>query len=109
MAFRRSPNPYNTLASPSRNDLLAAREKVAAREREASAHVDSLRDVMDMMSHELAAKQIDPVRTAQLIVQAGERAMARTPVQLPPKGSTARFIVLAGMRARNEKLPDDAD
>jgi hypothetical protein len=104
MAYR--PSLFNALAQRNRRDLLAAREKVAAREREALAHVDSLRDIMDSMSNELAAKQIDPIRTAALIVAAGERAMARTPVPLP-KDKTARFIVSSGMKARNERVPDD--
>jgi hypothetical protein len=98
MAFR---DRFNTLSA--RNRLVAERERLVAAERRASAHVDDLRAIMDDMSNELAQRSIDPVRTAALIVRAGEKARGRVPTPLPPKGSTARAIVLAGMRARGEK------
>jgi hypothetical protein len=37
----------------------------------------------------------------------GARAGAPTP--LPPKGSTTRLIIVAGMKARTEKVPDELE
>jgi hypothetical protein len=98
-------NPYNTL--PSRNDLLAARARVARAEREATARANDLRWVMDSMTEELRSQPINAERTARLITAAGDWVRAGCPPKLPPKGSTARLIVISGMLARNEKIPDD--
>jgi hypothetical protein len=102
MAYR--PSLFNFLAQWNRRDLLVAREKLAREESRATSHVNDLRDLLDSMSNELAQRgPIDPVRTAQLITAAGDKARAGAPVKLPPRGSAARLIVLAGMRARGEK------
>jgi hypothetical protein len=41
-----------------------------------------------------------------MVVEAGEKARGRVPPQLPPKGSLARFVVLAGRKAKGEKVDD---
>jgi hypothetical protein len=109
MAFRRVLPPLSTLAprAPSRNQLLASREKLAREERAAAEQVRQLRSILDDMSNELAQRPIDPKRAAALIIAAGDRARAGAPVKLPPRGSTARLIVVSGMRARGEKVRDD--
>ena len=56
---------------------------------------------------ELPRVDIDPAATAELIVRAGRVARGEVPTPLPPKGSVARLIVEAGMRARNEVVPND--
>jgi hypothetical protein len=93
---------------PNRNQLLASRAQVAREERAAVERVQDLRWIMDSMTDELRQTRIDPVRTAALIVAAGDAARAGAPVRLPAKGSAARLILDAGERARGRK-PDDAE
>jgi hypothetical protein len=111
------PPPISTLTSraqpsrePSRNDLLATRERLTAEERKAAAHLDEVRAALDDLGNQLhgevgfvQAPVTDPERLAAQIVEAGRKARAEVPPALPPRGSTARLIVLAGMRARGEK------
>jgi hypothetical protein len=105
MPFRRSP--YNTL-TPSRSQLLASRAKLAQQERAAVERVNDLRWIMDSMSDELRQKALNPGRVAALVIAAGDAARSGCPPPLPPKGSVARFVVLAGMKARGEKdIPDE--
>jgi hypothetical protein len=133
MAFRR----FQSIGSPSsllaslprlRNQLVAERERLAAEERRLAKQIDnlrsrqddlsnrlhqpqnpSLREVRDMMTEEAAQRPIEPSKVAAFVLRAGELARGRVPPPLPPKGSVARFVVLAGMKARNEKIPDDAE
>jgi hypothetical protein len=118
--FRRVP-PLSTLTpraqssrEPSRNDLLATRERLATEERKAAAHLDEVRAALDDLGNQLhgdggfvQAPVADPERLAAQIVEAGRKARAEVPPPLPPKGSVARLIVIAGMKARNEKVPPD--
>jgi hypothetical protein len=85
--------------------LIASREKVA--ERKALAHVDSLRDIMDSMSNELAERTLDPAKVAKLISEAGDRARSGAPTKLPPRGSAARPIIDCGERARGRKTESE--
>jgi hypothetical protein len=124
MAFQ-TPNPYNTLASRNRNDLLAKREQLLAQEARLARQIDQLRsqqddlsnqlmqpnptlaDVRSMMDEERAQRPMNPSEFAKFVIEAGERARGKVPPPLPPRGSVARFVVLAGMKARNEKITDD--
>jgi hypothetical protein len=108
----------------SRNDLVAERERLHAQEQRLARQIDLLRSRQDdlsnqlmrpnptlaevgaMMDREVAQRPLDAAAGARLISQAGDRARSGAPVPLPPKGSTARLIVVAGMKARNEKIPD---
>jgi hypothetical protein len=91
---------------PIRNQLLASRERLAREERAAVARVHDLRWVKDSMTEELAQRPLDTAKGAALIVAAGDLARAGNPVRLPPRGSTARLIVLAGRKARGEEISD---
>jgi hypothetical protein len=110
MAFRRtlygSPPPLLAALPRLRNDLLASRARLACEEAKAVERVDQLRSIMDDMSNELAQRPIDPVRTAALIVRAGDAARSGAPVKLPPKGSAARLIIDCGDISRGRKLPE---
>jgi hypothetical protein len=83
-----------------RNQLVASRERLAREEAKASAHVDSLRSIMDDMSNELAQQQIDPKRAAAFILRAHARATGEVRAPLPPRGSVARLMVNADRKRR---------
>jgi hypothetical protein len=104
MGFRRNlfGSPPSLLANLPRlrNKLVAERERLAREEAKAVERVDTLRDIMDSMSNELAQRQIDPTKTAALILKAGARARGEIPQPLPPVGSTARMIVNADRKRR---------
>jgi hypothetical protein len=69
----------------------------------------TLADIGRMMDREAQQRvdwgPSDPCKVAAFIVRAGEKANARTPVPLP-KDPVARLIVVSGMKARGEKIPD---
>jgi hypothetical protein len=111
---------HSSFAQPQR--FAAKREQLAAQERRLAKQIDDLRaqqddlsnalhsplDVRKMMAEELAQRPLDVAKGAAFIVAAGEKAKGRTPVPLP-KDRVARLIVVSGMRARNEPIPDDTD
>jgi hypothetical protein len=67
------------------------------------AALDDLRNQLHGDGGFVQAPLTDPEGLAAQIVDPGRRARAEVPQPLPPKGSRARLIVLAGMRARGEK------
>jgi hypothetical protein len=107
-----------------RDSTLARREALAREEARLTQRINQLRGEMDdlsnslhrpnptlaethaMMVEEAAAKPVDAAAFAAFVCAAGEKSRARTAPALP-KDATARFIVLAGLRARNQKIPDD--
>jgi hypothetical protein len=125
MAFRRTPNPYNTL-SP-RNRLVAERERLHAEEQRLVKRIDDLRsrqddlsnqlmrpnpslsEVRDMMAEELAQRPVGSSDIAKFVLAAGDAARGRVPPPLPPKGkgSVARMVVLAGRKAKGERVDDE--
>jgi hypothetical protein len=129
--FRSIGSPPRLLAglprAMDRNSILAKREQLAARERSLAQEIERLRaqqddlsnalhqpapesgrvDVRSMINEELRSRPLDTAAGARLISEAGDRARAGAPVKLPPRGSVARLIVLAGRKARGEKVDDE--
>jgi hypothetical protein len=60
------------------------------------------------MAEEAAQRRkMDPVQFAAFVTKCGEYAKSGCPPKLPPRGSTARLVILAGRKARGEKVDDE--
>jgi hypothetical protein len=105
---------------PTRNDLLAERERLARQEREAAARLDKLRGELDELSNQLGVAAPAPMRLSEtnpaLWMTNEARARQGLPplTELPPgppqpkaqpidPAKTAAAIVAAGRRARGER------
>jgi hypothetical protein len=117
---RRFPIAAPRLATPrvsSRNDLLAERERLAREEREAAARLDKLRAELDELSNQLGVARESERDPALWMVNQDRSRRGLPPLtKLEPSvpqpkpqkidpAKTAKAIVAAGKRARNE--PDD--
>jgi hypothetical protein len=122
--FPRFPRTAPRLATPrpTRTDLLAARERLARQEREASARLDKLRGELDELSNQLGVaapgtpmreSERDPALWMTNQARARQGLLTALPPGVPqPKregpidaAATAKAIIAAGKRARGE--PDD--
>jgi hypothetical protein len=115
--FGKVPPKLATPRVPSRNDLLAERERLAREEREAAARLDGLRDRLDEIGNRLAEPPPPPEKDpAALFMVNHIRARQGLPplTELPPMPpqpkaqkinptELAKQIIRAGKRARGEK------
>jgi hypothetical protein len=124
---RRFPTTAPRLATPrvpTRNDLLALRERLAREEREAAARLDKLRGELDELSNQLGVAGPAPMRESErnpalwMINQDRSRRGLPPLAEVPPgpaqpkrggpidAAATAKAIVSAGKRARGEDNND---